>query len=212
MYSIVMLVAMSGAPEMPSFGGRGCFGGSGCSGYSCGGGYACGGCQGGGRLFGGGRLRGGCHGGRGNGCGGYSCNGGSGYGCSGYSCGGGNGCCGYVAASACGCCGTMAGTGYAQGGMVMVAAPASAPATVIVNLPADAKLTFDGTATTSTTASRRFTTPALPTGNDMSYTLTAEIVREGKTLKATQVVSVRAGQTTDVNLSDAQFTNAVVKN
>ncbi len=205
MYSIVMLVAMSGAPEMPSFGGRGCFGGSGCSGYSCGGGYACGGCHGGGRLFGG-RHHGGCRGG--NGCGGYSCGGGWG----GQSCYGGSGCGGYVASSACGCCGTMAGTGYAQGGMVMVAAPASAPATVIVNLPADAKLTFDGTATTSTTASRRFTTPALPTGNDMSYTLTAEIVREGKTLKATQVVSVRAGQTTDVNLSDAQFTNVVVKN
>ncbi len=208
MYSIVMLVAMSGAPEMPSFGGRGCFGGNGCGGYSCGGGYACGGGSGG-RLFGGGRLRGGCRGG--NGCGG-----GWGNGCGGcwggQSCYGGSGCTGYVASSACGCCGTMAGTGYAHGGMVMVAAPASAPATVLVNLPADAKLTFDGTATTSTAASRRFTTPALPTGSDMSYTLTAEIVREGKTLKATQVVNVRAGQTTDVNLTDAQFTNAVVKN
>lgn len=208
MYSIVMLVAMSGAPEMPSFGGRG---GNGCGGYSCGGGYACGGGSGG-RLFGGGRRRGGCGGGWGNGCGGYACNGGSGYGCGGYSYGGGSGCTGYVASSACGCCGTMAGTGYAHGGMVMIATPAAAPATVLVNLPADAKLTFDGAATTSTTASRRFTTPALPTGSDMSYTLTAEIVREGKTLKATQVVSVRAGQTTDVNLTDAQFTNAVVRN
>ena len=205
MYSIVMLMAMSGAPEMPAFGGRGC--GGGCGGYSCGGGYACGGgCGGrlGGGLFGG-RMRGcgGCYGG----CGGYS----GGYGCGGYESHGCYG--GHAVSSGCGCCGHMASTGYSHGGMMMVAAPASASATVIVNLPADAKLYFDGTATTSTSASRRFTTPALPSGSDASYTVIAEVVRDGKTLKTTKVVNVRAGQTTEVSLTDAQFTTtAVVKN
>ena len=98
--------------------------------------------------------------------------------------------------------------GYYGGAMAMT----SAPATVIVSLPADAKLYFDGTATTSTTANRQFTTPALNAGSEASYTLTAEIVRDGKTLKASQVINVRAGQTTEVNLSDAQFVTSVVKN
>jgi uncharacterized protein (TIGR03000 family) len=200
MYSIVMLMAMSGAPEMPAFGGR--FGGcNGCNGggWSCNGGNACCGCQGGGRMMFGGR--GGCHGGRGNGCCGYnnSC------GCNGYmasSCG----CCGQMASS-CGCCGQMASGCNSCGGMAMNTA---APATVVVSLPADAKLSFDNTATNSTSANRRFTTPAL--NADATYTLTAEIVRDGKTLTATQVITVRAGQTTEVNLGDAQFATSVVKN
>lgn len=199
MYSIVMLMAMSGAPEMPAWGGRmgGCCGCQG-GGWSCGGGNGCG-CRGGHGLFGGR----GCGGGWGRG---HGCCGNNNCGCCGQmasSCG----CCGYVANS-CGCCGGMAMGGAYGGAMVMT----SAPATIVVNLPADAKLSFDGNATNSTNANRRFNTPALQAGSDLSYTLTAEIVRDGKTLTATQLVTVRAGLTTEVNLSDAQFTTSVVKN
>lgn len=191
MYSIVMLMAMSGAPEMPAFGGRG-----GCNGC-LGGGWSCNGGGRGGFLGG----RGGCRGGWGRGCCGNDWN---------------NGCCGAVASS-CGCCGAVASScgccgGVAMGGSSGTFVVSASPATVVVVLPADAKLAFDGIVTNSTSNTRRFTTPALNSGVDSTYTLTAEIVRDGKTLKATQVIAVRGGQTTEVNLNDAQFTTSVVKN
>lgn len=85
----------------------------------------------------------------------------------------------------------------------------SSPATIVINLPADAKLTFDGVATTSDSNVRRFVTPALA-GGDYNYSIAAEVVREGKKLAAIQTVTVRAGQTTEINLADASFTTSVV--
>src|SRR5262245_26258268 len=164
MYSVVMMMAMTGAPDMPAFGRRnGCDGG-GCHGYAgaCYGGN--GGCRGysdgcgchGGRASR--RDRRGCHGG----CGGYT----AGCGC----CGQMNNCC----QQSCGCCGQMAsaysgcaGCDGCGGGMPMGAPPAStpappamppkngkaaeamlaAPATIVVSLPAEASLTIDGVAT-----------------------------------------------------------------
>lgn len=82
----------------------------------------------------------------------------------------------------------------------------SAPATIQVNLPADAKLSIDGAATTSTSAQRSFVSPTLEPGKDYYYTLKAEVVRDGKTLVATQRIQVRPGQTTPVNLNDFQTT------
>lgn len=79
-----------------------------------------------------------------------------------------------------------------QGAMVPITA------TIVVNLPADAKLLFDGRATTSTEAVRRFVTPELDSGVDHTYTLTAQVIRNGQTLTASQVVTVRAGQTSEV--------------
>lgn len=235
MYSVVVMMVMSGAPEMPAFGGsRGCHGGGGCNGYvatSCWGGSGCHGGRGG--LFGGRGCHGGggwacnggnggcwggnsCHGGRGHGLfggrgchGGHGCNGGGGcWGGSNWGCTGGSGCQGYVAAG-CGCCG---GYASATGGAVMMGAATTAPATIVVNLPAEAKITFDGAATTSTGTSRRFVTPAINNGIEHNYTIGAEIVRDGKTLKTSQVVTVRAGQTTEVNLADASFTTTVAAN
>ena len=75
-----------------------------------------------------------------------------------------------------------------------------APGTVIVSLPADARLTFDGAATTSTSAERTFRTPPLQTGQDYTYTLRAEINRDGVASSVTQVVTVRAGETTRISL------------
>ena len=73
------------------------------------------------------------------------------------------------------------------------------PATIVVALPEDANLTFDGNATTSTSARRVFVTPALPTGSTYTYTLRAVI---GDAVQ-TQVVNVRAGETTDVSFTFA---------
>ncbi len=73
-----------------------------------------------------------------------------------------------------------------------------APATIIVTLPEDAKLTIDGNATTSTSNRRVFVSPTLQADTDYVYTLRAEIVREGRTIAETQQVTVRAGVETPV--------------
>ncbi len=77
----------------------------------------------------------------------------------------------------------------------------TAPATIVVNLPADAKLTVDGAATQSQTARRRFVTPALPTGRTFNYTMQAEVVRDGKAVTQQQTVTVRGGTTTNVSFT-----------
>ena len=80
---------------------------------------------------------------------------------------------------------------------------------MVVNLPADATLKIDGAATKSTAAVRQFTTPVLALGQSYHYTLTAEVVRDGKTLSATETVTVRAGQTSQVELLPTSFGVAV---
>jgi uncharacterized protein (TIGR03000 family) len=76
-----------------------------------------------------------------------------------------------------------------------------APATLIVSLPAEAKLSVDGFVTRSTSAVRTFSSPALERGQDYVYTLTAEVVRDGKTLRASKDVTVRAGESLNVSLA-----------
>ncbi len=82
--------------------------------------------------------------------------------------------------------------GYADAG--------PSPATLVVNLPADAVLTIDGSPTTSTSAERVFRTPALETGRDFEYTLEAKVLRGGEEKVLKQRVTVRGGQETQVRL------------
>jgi uncharacterized protein (TIGR03000 family) len=82
-------------------------------------------------------------------------------------------------------------------------------ALVQVELPADAKLTFDGVATKSSETVRNFATPVLQPGSEYSYTLTAEIVREGKTMTATRTITVKANEVTSVKLDANAFGVAV---
>jgi len=209
MYSVVLMMALSGGAEVPEFGCRcngGCSGCHGCRGDRCHGCRGCNGCHG---------CRGGhgCHGCRGGRC--HGCNGCSGYsyGCSGY----GHGCSGYTA-----CCGTavVVSPCACSGGTIIVpekkdmpkkkkktAPEVDAPAVIQVSLPADARLTVDGNATTSTSENRTFVTPALPQGETFQYTLRAEIVRDGRTVVETQVVTVRGGEETRVPFN---FSNGVI--
>jgi uncharacterized protein (TIGR03000 family) len=148
----------------------------------------------------------------------HSCCGG---GCCGGSCYG--GCCGGTVIYGCcggscygGCCG--GGVPYGAGfpaAPVVPAAPVTpkaddkkpvekteaAPATIVVSLPADATLTVDGRATTSKSDVRRLATPALEAGKEFTYTLTAEIVRDGQKLVATETVTVQAGRESVVTLA-----------
>jgi uncharacterized protein (TIGR03000 family) len=194
MYSLVLLMAMTGSAETPDFGRRGgcgCYGGW--SGGYCGY-YRGGGCYGGWGRCGGWGGYCGYYGGWGGYCG---CYGGWGYGCFTpvYS---------YV-----GC----------YGGTI-IAPPATtpppatqqkislegAPATLVVELPQDATLTVDNTPTTSTAAVRQFVTPSLAPNLDYTYTLKAQINRTGQTMQATAKVTVRAGQETRVSIGADKFT------
>ena len=77
----------------------------------------------------------------------------------------------------------------------------AAPATIVVTLPADAKLTIDGAATRSISNVRTFVTPTLDVGMEFSYTLKAEVVRDGQTFSTEQRVTVRAGAESKINIS-----------
>src|SRR5262249_4708569 len=74
------------------------------------------------------------------------------------------------------------------------------PATVRVALPADATLTVDGHATTSTSAARWFVTPLLQPDQEFQYRFKAQVVRGGRLWTRDQVVDVQAGRETKVAL------------
>lgn len=81
-------------------------------------------------------------------------------------------------------------------------------ATIVVNLPANARLTVDGQPTAQTSSTRTFVTPPLQPGRDFHYTFRAELNQEGRPVTATKEVTVRAGEETRVRLdpSDAGVT------
>lgn len=73
-------------------------------------------------------------------------------------------------------------------------------ATIVVTLPEDARLTFDGEATVSTGSRRLFITPPLERGRDFHYTLEAKVMRNGKTATSSRQITVLAGEETRVGL------------
>jgi uncharacterized protein (TIGR03000 family) len=186
MFSAVLMLALSNGAEVPAchrrHGCDGCYGGYGCSGcygsYGC---YGYRGCYGG---YGGGGCYGGCYGG--------------GYG----GCYGG----GYAAPPRGPAQTPRAPTPPAPAPPAPKKpeqeseseARAIAPVTLMVRLPADAKLFIDDQPTTSTSATRIFVSPPLPGNREYFYTLSAEAVRNGQTLRQTRIVPVRAGTTANV--------------
>jgi uncharacterized protein (TIGR03000 family) len=82
--------------------------------------------------------------------------------------------------------------------------PVVAPATIVVNVPADARLFVDGAATTSTSEVRTLVTPTIEVGTTYVYTMRAEVVRDGRTVEQTQVVNVTGGQTANVRFNFSQ--------
>jgi len=82
----------------------------------------------------------------------------------------------------------------------------ASPAIVQVSLPDDARLTVDDQPTVSTSAIRTLITPPLSGGQDFGYTLTAEVVRAGRTVRVTREVTVRAGRETRVDLTEPYLT------
>jgi uncharacterized protein (TIGR03000 family) len=82
------------------------------------------------------------------------------------------------------------------------------PATIRIELPEDARLTFDGASTASTGASRLFVSPPLSRGKEFSYTLRAERMRGDKSVVASKTITVRAGEETQVDLRSGYATVA----
>jgi uncharacterized protein (TIGR03000 family) len=88
---------------------------------------------------------------------------------------------------------------------------AAAPnqATVIVQLPADARLFVDGQVADLTSATRSFITPAIDMDRDYYYTIKAEADRNGRTLAQSKRVVIHAGQVSRVDFGDLASADAV---
>jgi hypothetical protein len=198
MYSVVLMMAMTSGVDVPV---DGLLHKGSCSGSSCYGGYS-GTCYGGcyGSTYG--SCYGSCYGS--SACSGSSCHGG--HKMFGGMFGGhhhSSSCCGGAAYAPACCGGAYYGAPCSGGCSGMPVAPpvkmpgekkpeekkpeevkppkvgdlnVPAPATLIVSLPADAKLLVDNTVTTSTSAERVFVSPTLVAGQVYSYTLKAEFV------------------------------------
>jgi len=138
----------------------------------------------------------GCHGG----C--YGCAGGC-AGCSG--CGG---CAGYYGAYGANYGGYYAYTTatvpvtYVTASVQPAVVPQDTTASLIVELPADAKLYIDGQSTQATSARREFISPPLDAKQSYFYNLKAELVRDGKTYDETRRVTVKAGKQTRASFPD----------
>jgi uncharacterized protein (TIGR03000 family) len=74
------------------------------------------------------------------------------------------------------------------------------PATILVALPFDATLAFDGQPTESTSEQRLFVTPALESGAEYPYELTATVTRNGHPVSVTRQIYVRPGETTKLEV------------
>lgn len=87
-----------------------------------------------------------------------------------------------------------------------VGAPHPAHCTLTVTLPADARLLFNGVASTETGATRTYTVPNLTPGQEYAYDLTAERTVDGQTVREARRVVLRAGETAAVTLTPATQT------
>ena len=74
-------------------------------------------------------------------------------------------------------------------------------ALINVRLPEEAKLFVDGVLCPLTSSERSFDTPPLERGKSFSYTLKAEIIRDGKTVSETKRIAVEAGRTVSVEFA-----------
>jgi uncharacterized protein (TIGR03000 family) len=117
-------------------------------------------------------------------------------------------CCGEVAAcsscgvsAGCSTCGQSYAPGYSSCANGACALADTGCATLVVSLPADAKLTINDEATTSTSDQRLFVSPTLPPGQEFYYTLKAEVMVNGKPVVVSEVVTVRSGEETKVTLA-----------
>jgi len=88
------------------------------------------------------------------------------------------------------------------GGLVASDVAGSGRATVVVRLPADARLYADARQLGLTGAERKFVTPALPPGQSFTYRFRVEYERDGETVSVTKRVPVHAGGSVTLEFTD----------
>jgi uncharacterized protein (TIGR03000 family) len=76
------------------------------------------------------------------------------------------------------------------------------PARITVNLPTDARLYIDNVFCPLTSSTRSFPTPPLQPGREFSYTLRAEVTRDGQTRVQSQRITVGAGRQVNVEFNN----------
>ncbi len=76
---------------------------------------------------------------------------------------------------------------------VTLPAAETSMAKIVILVPAEAELYFDGTLTTQTGTRRVFNTPALAAGTNYSYSVRAVWTEDGRPVQQTRTVGVRAG-------------------
>jgi uncharacterized protein (TIGR03000 family) len=74
-------------------------------------------------------------------------------------------------------------------------------ATLVVHMPENASLSIDGQQTQQRSGTRVFTSPPLESGKTYTYTLRAEMTRDGRTIHETKNVDVRPGQSSEVTMN-----------
>jgi uncharacterized protein (TIGR03000 family) len=79
-------------------------------------------------------------------------------------------------------------------------APPTAPGLVLVSSPVDARVKLDNTISLSNAPVRKFGIPSLRQGKKYEYTVKGEVVRNGRTLTATKMITIEAGQEIRVDL------------
>ena len=85
---------------------------------------------------------------------------------------------------------------------VQTAATAPVQTTLVVHVPADAKLFLAGHETKATGEVREFTTTRLNSGSEWTtYAIRAEIERDGKTQVREESVSLKAGESREVSIA-----------
>jgi uncharacterized protein (TIGR03000 family) len=72
-----------------------------------------------------------------------------------------------------------------------------------LNVPVDARLTFNGRPTTSRSTSRVFVTPPLQPDRAYHYDVQAQVDRGGRIVTVNRRIAVRAGQVTRESLTFA---------
>jgi uncharacterized protein (TIGR03000 family) len=74
-------------------------------------------------------------------------------------------------------------------------APASGPAKLVVQVPADAKVIIGSQQMNATTRVRSFVSPILEQNKDYTYTVKVEVDHTGRTTSETKEITVRPGET-----------------
>lgn len=90
----------------------------------------------------------------------------------------------------------------AKNQLPLPAGPVATKATVVVKLPADAKLYAESQLLELTGNERTFYTPDLPGGREYAYHFKIEYTRNGRTVSETQKINVMAGRTATALFDD----------